>query len=348
MRRSRSLEPSRAAATRVHRSKSQRSRPNCGDSLIELRRALDTLRSEHPHLYDRLIHSKSMQTDALVIKSLSVIYRPRYEIPEIRLWIEDTALQCARNLWDLHYETRVGLDFHAFVRRCSAAVSKNQQRWIYDVKQQIVKAGRYQPFKKFDDRYWRLCDILDCRQLGTLRMNSLHFCDEHHGAALINGLRHECKNCLLFNLIAFKETVSDSSHQQRNVLDLMLPLHDHRGTPYTLQFRRFCTDGFDPTDENWDFLDPSASRAHPLWYRTEDGAQERVPLGSWVWFIDDRRPVVTAWFFVQRQNSQTGEWELLDDWDEVQRELHESKSFFRDSDHGVRYPCPLPKRFRKS
>ena len=78
------------------------------------------------------------------------------------------------------------------------------QSELWQWKQWYVAEARHPPEAN--------CAIISCRVAATHWLNGLGYCDWHRGLSLVNGLRHDCRACHLFNLLVLKPTGGDSRH----------------------------------------------------------------------------------------------------------------------------------------
>lgn len=86
--------------------------------------------------------------------------------------------------------------------------SLKTQRALYGVKQYwLAAAPRRAPHIP--------CSIIDCFERPAVSMNSMPYCYGHRGLALLHALRHDCRSCHLFSLLALKHTGGDYGHQVR-------------------------------------------------------------------------------------------------------------------------------------
>ena len=139
-------------------------------------------------------------------------------------------------------------------------------------------------------------------------MNSFHYCDEHTGLALINGVRHVCDACHLWNLLALKRTGGDPSHVTHSRLYLHVPLHDSASGINGIRIERFCGDRFDHNN------DTPVHRAYPggLQYMTRDGKLRRVPENAYV-HISNSTGLVTGWVRMWEYHTTTDAYHVVAD-----------------------------------
>ena len=80
------------------------------------------------------------------------------------------------------------------------------------------------------------CVVFFCPWPSQHTINSMDFCVEHLGVALMNARRHECTYCLLLNLLLIRDSPIDLAHEQTMYRVIRVPL----GDDVTVSIQRFC------------------------------------------------------------------------------------------------------------
>lgn len=341
MQRRRALSESRSRSKSVVRAKSDNE--NCATATWVLRKALHAYETGQPTRYQEMVTSRSVDTDQLVQRCLWSYFEGSYTKAEVLHWLENAALQCAHELWDTVYRDVMNASFRHFHQRCAQNLSMAIQSEVFEVKQNYLYNRNISAYRWLHGEWLMTCEVLDCNIPASFCMNSVMFCSIHSGLALLNGMRHECLNCRIFNLLGFKFSASDEGHQRSNMHEMFLPLYDNAGNRLNVNGRRFCAQGirFHPTEYNWQFVSPRRIAQRPV-YRTSRTETFPVPFGAWYWMQNN---VVVAWIVLvmQIEDNDGVHWALVNEWDVVQdilRRVRSSGMSFWSQPNWTYYPCP--------
>lgn len=342
MHRRRVLSQSRSRSKSVGKAESDNK--NCSTATAILRKALLTYETKHPTLFREMVAARSLSTDRLVQRCLWSFFEGSYTKAKVLHWLENAALQCAHELWDSVYRDAMNASFRQFHFQCAQNLSMNLQRKIFAVKQNYLSHQNVAAYQWLNGEWVVTCEVLHCFTPASFCMNSVMFCFTHSGLALLNGMRHECLSCRVFNLLGFKFSASDVGHQRSNMHDMFLPLYDNAGKRLNVNGRRFCATRvrFQPTDDNWQFMSPHSTAQRPV-YRTTENETFPIPFGAWYWVQDS---TVVAWIVlvIQIEDDDGVHWALVDEWDVVQdilRRVGSSHMSFWSQLNRTHYPCPV-------
>ena len=189
----------------------------------------------HPNEYTVMVNSTSMETDGHVTRMLHALNVPTRTF-------EDDVLFMVRYVWttatkDLEKTINAKLKHLLDVSRLLFLLRDRETRTedliagINSVKAEVIKS--------VEDKEAACC-ILTCPQRGQHSMNSRPYCNGHFGLALFNGLRHDCKACHVWSLLALKLDIT-GGHMHNSIQTLDVPLID-KTTHMRLNVRlkRFC------------------------------------------------------------------------------------------------------------
>ena len=341
MHRRRALSVSRTRSRSVGRAKSINK--SCAKATWFLNRALLTYQTKHPVLYQKMVAARSVDTDHLVQRCLWSYFEGSHTKAQALHWLENAALQCAQELWDIVYREVMNTSFHHFHCQCAQELSMDLQRELYEIKQNYLYNHNYSAYQWLNGEWAVTCEILDCNNPASFTMNSVMFCSIHRGLALLNGMRHGCLNCRVYNLLGLKFSGGDEGHQRSNMHDMFLPLYDNAGKRLNVSGRRFCAPGvhFRPTDYNWRFVCPDCATHRPVYWASKTDTFP-VPFGAWYWMQNN---VVVAWIVLVIEVDDTDgvHWALVDEWDVVQdilSRVRTSRMSFWSQPNWTYYPCP--------
>ena len=163
-----------------------------------------------------------------------------------------------------------------------------------------------------------MCALFACQRPASETFNRLPWCDRHRGLALIHMLRHRCRSCRIFGLMALREAMPDPGHTLFYLRQMTVPLRNswRNGNRYNVSLRHFCAPEFDSRRHRAWYYGPDSNIADMAYRYWDERSQrsEDVPLRSWVW-VDKHTThwgeYVAAW--VQAELEWGGEWSPVDD-----------------------------------
>ena len=175
-----------------------------------------------------------------------------------------------------------------------------------------------------------VCSVLTCWNTVSNQsfiMNSMLYCDDHHGVAIFNGLRHYnhrhfCHACGLWNVLGLKYTCEDWGHIQYHVLSMQVPFMDelsstHNRKNVKITWFKNPRITFNHRKENFmsDYEHGCGLTPHKLVkmegmntqykYINKRGRSLRVPYGAVAFVNEDE--IVDAWIRVMGMDLWTNE-----------------------------------------
>ena len=258
-----------------------------------LRTMVERYRDEYPSEYERMVRSVNLETDVHVLQMLrqygmltpvfesTVLFAARYmwtkAMQKMAPYLPDSGMQSlvhfGRLLEEIRSRNRADLTYFFGV--------------VWTMKRIYLQHHRH--------RIEGECAVLIChRKADGLLMNSLRYCRQHSGLAVLNGLRHAtanfCSACRLWKLVRLKTTMNDRNHQLYAAQALVLPTVHRSVGNLNLRIQRFASAGFHNANA-WGYTKfqlNSSVKAPALYQRTSTDAPRMVPRNAW-YVPDDRR-----------------------------------------------------------
>ena len=188
----------------------------------------------HFNNYTLMVNSSSTETDGHVTRMLHAMNIPMRNL-------EDNVLFMVRHIWTTATEKlkdTIGAELKPllnisrllFLLRDAQTRNTDLIAAINSVKTNVIKGIANK----------EVCCILTCTQGRHHGMNSRPYCQDHFGLALFNGLRHDCRACHVWSLLALKLDIS-GGHVHNSIQTLDVPLIDKTThMRLNVRLRRFC------------------------------------------------------------------------------------------------------------
>ena len=210
------------------------------------RNRLQTYKSTHKDAFEAMMKSRSVETDGHVAEFLCTLSLLNDDVPPDEMGIspitfEDDILFMVRFVWrnviarvKPEDDTRPLLSVGGVLKRLRDDMSPALLESIDKLKESVT---RYHP-------EGRTCSVMLCSAKGTKTMNSLHYCGNHFGLALFNGMRHDCNVCHVWHVLCLRHATT-GGHLYNTATYLIVPLHD-KGVQHgnmNIRLKRFCQPG---------------------------------------------------------------------------------------------------------
>lgn len=272
--------------------------------------------AEQPDEYTKMIRSRSVETDALVVRMLDYtgLLHPTHRF-------EDNAIFLVRYVWTEAFGPGAPDSLIAALPSASQPL-RNITVLLHrlrDARDDSLLSSIYHMKELYVSHHTQgnsnVCSVLTCMNVcperGTL-MNRMRYCPEHFGFALLHGLRHAplvngafCEVCHVWSVLCLKTAMPDPGHRHNTMVRMFIPLHD-RATGRANVRLRLHRPAYGPARLPTDGLLVQIRGSGRPTYVDSRGQRRLVPAGAWAY--TGRNGIVRSWVHVEREDIRNGGW----------------------------------------
>lgn len=284
----------------------------------ELRFILSETKKNSPVLFQELLGSNGIDTDDCIFR---IFQFNGYNKKDTLQWVEEITERMTEYNWNtLVMFLRTIPDYsnvQTYEDILDALSEQPSLSFLYSIVDSKLFYINQYVLPHVEDQDRTCCSILICTQPVVFSLNSMHYCKYHQGLALIYGLRHKCRTCRIFSLLAIKETGQDWNHTWFNFMCMTIPLRNRQKTEtYNVAIRRHCSYSFHKDIHSAWYYDDDTEIGHVEFQYFDDIEEEyfSVPKKTWVYIDIDkiqRDRSVAAW--IQAEIQHEGEWLAVDE-----------------------------------
>lgn len=178
------------------------------EGLQSLNQLFDFLKDHDNKNFENLPFSKGEETDELLFDLIK--NNTEWKRGDTIKWIERVAQETMKSIWKDLENREYSLNVTDIIESLAFKPSIGLFRDIVSTKDAYLR-GEIKPKQSKMPKNYTVCSVFTFVRKSLVTMNQMNYCHGHRGLALVNGLRHNCRTCRVFNLLAFKETGKDQN-----------------------------------------------------------------------------------------------------------------------------------------